>query len=104
MPDVVAAGQLVTMFGSGVAVALTTSIPAPALKRRCSQKDLDEGKTAGVEIARLGAVDRFQERLLERMHELEDRKPEMAEPIAKLMSAIDDLLLVKRCYWRRYRA
>ena len=80
------------MAGLGAAVA--TGLLS-VLKQRWKRQETREHGDATVEIARIGAVDQFQQRLMERVHELEQRAPELSEPIAKLLEATGNLMIAK---------
>ena len=83
----------VDLFG-GVLTASITTLLAPALRQRWKRQDSGENQKATVEVAKIEASEKFQDRLMERIRDLEQRNNGLCESVAKLANSVDHLATV----------
>jgi hypothetical protein len=76
---------------SGLVTATLTMIVAPFLRQRWQRANASAKESATIEVARMDASDKFQERLLERIRDLEQRNNGLCESVSTLATSIDHL-------------
>jgi len=84
-------------LGSGLATACLTTVIAPALRRRWKTQDVSTSQIATVEVARIDASEKFQDRLMARIEQLEAQGANtigLCESVAKLAASVERLATV----------
>ena len=79
---------------SGLVTATLTLIVAPLLRQRWQRANVSAKESATIEVARMDASDKFQERLMERIRDLEQRNNGLCESVARLAGSVDHLATV----------